>query len=66
MTIRCPTKAESTPKELRDPYVLITRGRNGRSRLERFRDASSYSDRLATLRDAKPVSVDDLLDLLEA
>jgi hypothetical protein len=48
------------------PYALIIRGADGRPRIERFKDAGAYCDRLAALQrhDADALSIDDLVTLL--
>jgi hypothetical protein len=48
-------------------YLLIARGPDGRTRIERFNDASSYRDRLLALRRsaAGGLSIDDLAGMLD-
>jgi hypothetical protein len=48
------------------PYTLIVRSADGCPRIERFRDAGAYRDRLAALRpqESQGLSIDDLVNLL--
>jgi hypothetical protein len=50
----------------RHPYGLVVRGPDGQPRPEHFKDVSAYRARLAILQPAAaPVTIDELLDLLE-
>jgi len=50
------------------PYVLISRGSDGRLRFERFGDADAYQRRLKEIEGTEvgPVSIDDVLSLLDS
>lgn len=50
------------------PYVLISRGQDGRLRFERFTDADAYQRRLKEIEGTKvgTVSIDDVLNLLDS
>jgi hypothetical protein len=50
------------------PYVLISRGSDGRLRFERFGDADAYQRRLKEIEgsDVGAVSIDDVLTLLDS
>jgi len=50
------------------PYVLISRGSNGRLRFERFDDADAYQRRLKEIEGTEvgTVSIDDVLSLLDS
>jgi hypothetical protein len=50
------------------PYVLISRGSDGRLRFERFGDADAYQRRLKEIEGSEvgPVSIDDVLSLLDS
>jgi len=50
------------------PYVLISRGADGRLRFERFNDADAYRTRLKKIAGAEigAVSIDDVLSLLDS
>ena len=52
----------------RQPYVLISRGTNGRLRFERFDDADAYQRRLKEIEGTEvgTVSIDDVLSLLDS
>ena len=52
----------------RQPYVLISRGSNGRLRFERFDDADAYQRRLKEIEGTEvgTVSIDDVLSLLDS
>ena len=52
----------------RTPYVLISRGSNGRLRFERFDDADAYQRRLKEIEgiEVGTVSIDDVLNLLDS
>jgi hypothetical protein len=52
----------------RQPYVLISRGSNGRLRFERFDDAEAYQRRLKEIEGTEvgTVSIDDVLSLLDS
>jgi hypothetical protein len=64
--------AEAAPRRRSDrspakPYVLVSRGPDGRVRAERFKSAAEYRFRLVTAgATARPVSLDALIDLLNA
>jgi hypothetical protein len=53
---------------LGQPYVLISRGSNGRLRFERFDDADAYQRRLKEIEGTEvgTVSIDDVLSLLDS
>ena len=50
------------------PYVLVSRGSDGRLRFERFSDADAYQRRLKEIEGTKvgTVSIDDVLNLLDS
>jgi len=50
------------------PYVLISRGSDGRLRFERFDDADAYQRRLKEIEGTQigTVSIDDVLSLLDS
>jgi hypothetical protein len=50
------------------PYVLISRGSNGRLQFERFDDADAYQRRLKEIEGTEvgTVSIDDVLSLLDS
>ena len=52
----------------RQPYVLISRGEDGRPRFERFDDADAYQKRLKQIEGTEvgSVSIDDVLSLLDS
>lgn len=52
----------------RRPYVLISRGSDGRLRFERFDDADAYQRRLKQMEGTEvgSVSIDDVLSLLDS
>ena len=52
----------------RQPYVLISRGPDGRLRFERFGDADAYQRRLKEIEGTEvgTVSIDDVLSLLDS
>ena len=52
----------------RQPYVLISRGSDGRLRFERFDDADAYQKRLKQIEGTEvgSVSIDDVLSLLDS
>jgi hypothetical protein len=52
----------------RQPYVLISRGSDGRLRFERFSDVDAYQRRLKEIEGTKvgTVSIDDVLNLLDS
>jgi hypothetical protein len=55
-------------RRLEQPYVLISRGSNGRLRFERFDDADAYQRRLKEIEGTEvgTVSIDDVLSLLDS
>jgi hypothetical protein len=55
-------------RSLGQPYVLISRGSNGRLRFERFDDADAYQRRLKEIEGTEvgTVSIDDVLSLLNS
>lgn len=50
------------------PYVLVSRGADGRLRFERFDDADAYQRRLKEIEGTEvgAVSIDDVLSLLDS
>jgi len=55
-------------RRLGQPYVLISRGSDGRLRFERFGDADAYQRRLKEIEGTEvgTVSIEDVLSLLDS
>ena len=65
---RPPGISQQPRRRSRQPYVLISRGSDGRLRFERFDDADAYQRRLKEIEGTEvgSVSIDDVLSLLDS